>query len=86
MPSYDLKIIVGGNKGNLGKEIWTGIFLCTCLYRMKVNGNETRAINDAAHHRMVTGETLFTYINIHKGKWLGPGDRNVNRIDHIMID
>jgi hypothetical protein len=53
---------------------------------MKVNGNETRAINDAAHHRMVTGETLFTYINIHKGKWLGPGDRNVNRIDHIMID
>ena len=84
--SYDIKITVGDTKAKLGKEIWTGISVSTCRLQDGSDDNGTRVINGAVLQRMVIGGTLFPYRNIYNGTWLGPDDRTVNRIDHVMID
>jgi hypothetical protein len=35
---------------------------------------------------MFIGGTLFPHRNLHTGTWLGPDDKSVNQIDHVIID
>ena len=50
------------------------------------NDNGTRLEETCAHHNLVIGGTLFKHPDIHKLTWVSPNGRDINQIDHVMIN
>ena len=83
---HDLLLIMGDLNAKVGSN--NSHFEC-CLskegYGIR-NDNGTRLVETCAHHNLVIRGTLFKHPNIHKLTWVSPDGRDINQIDHIMIN
>jgi sorting nexin-29 len=85
-PNHDIKIVVGDFNAKIGRESFYTSVVGKHSLHADTSDNGTRLIDFAVSHNMIVGSTYLPRKDIHKGTWKAPGNRNVNQIDHLLID
>ncbi|CAG5117123.1 unnamed protein product, partial [Candidula unifasciata] len=86
VPAHDILCIMGdliakvGNN-NLNRELSMENQGCGTI-----NDKGERLSDFCTANRLVIGGTLFPHKNIHKLTWISPNRRDVNQIDHFMVN
>ena len=86
IPRHDMIIIMGDMNAKVGND--------NTYYTREMGKNGCRVMNEngerladfCALNNMVIGGTLFPHQSIHKLTWQSPNGRDINQIDHFMIN
>ena len=86
IPGHDMKIIMGDMNAkvgldNTGYNRTMGKHGCGTM-----NENGERLVEFCSMYDFVIGGTLFPHRDIHKLTWQSPNGRDINQIDHLMIN
>ena len=86
LPRHELKIIMGDLNAKVGSdntnyERAMGREGCGSM-----NDNGERLLETCTTYDYVIGGTLFQHQDIHKLTWCSPNGRDINQIDHLMIN
>ena len=86
VPKHDVLLVMEDLNAKVGSD--NTHFEC-CLGKEGCgirNGNGTRPVETCAHGNLVIGGTLFKHPDIHKLTWVSPNGRDINQINHVMIN
>lgn len=83
---HDCKLVMGDWNAKVGQEEIYQPTIGKYSLHDQSNENGRFMIDFAMGRDMKIKSTCYEHRNIHKGTWMSPDGRNVNQIDHILVE
>ncbi|RUS75817.1 hypothetical protein EGW08_016409 [Elysia chlorotica] len=86
LPQHELRIIMGNLNAKVGNDNTNYERAMGREGCGSINDNGERLLETCTTYDYVIGGTLFQNQDIHKLTWCSPNERDINQIDHLMIN